>query len=794
MRKIHRGALMAGAGLLALIAACGLSDEGRPGDHPVDEDPTPPLGGGGEACGAGASCEAGLCFDGVCCDSAANVCGSGCCAVGQACLFEQCVTPGKACNSANDCAPNQYCETGLGAPSSGGTPDAGTSSGVCTQPLPLSGRCIDRPPVCTGSEGSDAGCWPACEYHPPAGGPLSATIKWTWDARTAEQFPDYVDVWSTPTVGRVYDSNCDGKLDELDSPVVVFVSGNTNGSCCTSPGSCRQGIVRMLDGTTGGAIWSLDKATPTSGGFMGLSLAIGDVDGDGLMDIATMTAEGDVAVLDRKGGVVMMSDKPYPHLNGSGGCGGTGWGGGLALADLDGDGHTEIVFGDTVWTTKTGALTLSWTGNNGVGGGAGKELSALADLDGDGDLEVVAGKTAYRFDGTVLYTNPAVPDGFPAIADLDRDGHPEVIVVGGSAQVFVLAGATGAVLLGPASVPGTGAGGPPTVADFDGDGEPEIGVATANYYSVLKPNFAQSRIDVLWKMDNHDYSSSVTGSTVFDFEGDGKAEVVYADECWLWVFDGTTGAVRLAQSHSSFTATEASLVADIDGDGHAEMLIPSQGVSMTNWHCAEHTAAKPLNGHTWTAGPEANQSYRGLTAIGDASNSWVGTRTLWNQHTYHVSNVCDPRDGACDAPSTYGGIPKREKRNWTVPWLNNFRQNVQDKGIFDAPDATVSLAVECTQPVVLRASVRNVGLAGLPAGVEVALFVDEDGVDAPIGKVATTRPLLPGQTEPLDFTAPAALGPGRAFRARVVNEAETFHECREDNNESSLARARCGPS
>ena len=52
---------------------------------------------------------------------------------------------------------------------------------------------------------------------------------------------------------------------------------------------------------------------------------------------------------------------------------------------------------------------------------------------------------------------------------------------------------------------------------------------------------------------------------MFDFEGDGKAEVIYGDECFLWVFDGTTGAVRFAAPHTSFTGTEASLVADVPG-------------------------------------------------------------------------------------------------------------------------------------------------------------------------------------------------------------------------------------
>jgi hypothetical protein len=34
-----------------------------------------------------------------------------------------------------------------------------------------------------------------------------------------------------------------------------------------------------------------------------------------------------------------------------------------------------------------------------------------------------------------------------------------------------------------------------------------------------------------------------------------------------------------------------------------------------------------------------------------------------------------------------------EQDNWTTPGLNNFRQNVQGAGVFNAPDLSVSLAV-----------------------------------------------------------------------------------------------------
>src|SRR5205823_7464634 len=136
------------------------------------------------------------------------------------------------------------------------------------------------------------------------------------------------------------------------------------------------------------------------------------------------------------------------------------------------------------------------------------------------------------------------------------------------------------------------------------------------------------------------------------FEGDGRAEVIYNDECFLWVFEGATGKVRFATSTTSFTATEASVVADIDGDGRSEILMISNGASPVNWKCMDNQG-KPstVNGVTWVPGTQMGQSYRGITAFGDRANAWVGTRTLWNQHAYHVTNICDDRDTACNPPN-----------------------------------------------------------------------------------------------------------------------------------------------
>ena len=805
---------------VALYAGCGSSanhstldggagDGGGTGDVTVGDSPS--FGGGDAAsCTTAAQCKGTPCVGGVCCADAAHVCAGSCCTGSTVCLFDQCVTPGAVCQTSDQCDPGQYCEPALGSGGDGGAPgDAGAGDSGCTS-LGAGGRCLLIPPSCPGDAGAapDGGfCLEQCEYHPPSGGMLNPVVKWTWGP-TAKTNPDDTDVWSTPTVGRMYDTNCDGKIDTLDSPVIVFVSGNVGATCCgcgtETVSTCENGVLRMLNGSNGQEIWTLPKASATSVGFIGSAPALGDVDKDGVMDIVAMTGEGFIVLIDHLGNVKRTSDKPYPHVTALGAGQGTGWGGGVAIADMDLDGFAEIAFGDTVWTTTNGAITRVFVGGDGTGGGESEETSAISDLDlaPDGHLELVAGNTAYKSDGTVLWNDATLPNGFPAVADFNLDGKPEVVLVGyptgntTTGAVWILDGATGKVVLGPVTLPATSGysnhGGPPTVADFNGDGLPEIGVAGATFYSVLKPNYTTKTIDILWKTPNHDYSSSVTGSTVFDFEGDGIADVVYADECWLWVFDGPTGNVRLAYPHSSFTGTEASMLADIDGDGHAEMLVVSNGIDPTSsgWKCVPNETT-PINGALWKPGPVANGSYRGLVALGDSADSWVGTRTLWTEHTYHVTNVCDDTDNACPAPNKYGSIPTPETKNWTLPWLNDFRQNVQDKGIFNAPDAVVSLVVDCVQPPIAHVSVRNIGQAGLPAGVEADVYMQGDATK--VGSVVTTYALLPGQTQTLDATLAAPAVSHGSFTAQIYVDPTNpkFHECNANNDTSIKVTPSC---
>jgi hypothetical protein len=65
--------------------------------------------------------------------------------------------------------------------------------------------------------------------------------------------------------------------------------------------------------------------------------------------------------------------------------------------------------------------------------------------------------------------------------------------------------------------------------------------------------------------------------------------------------------------------------------------------------------------------PEDGPAIPTLMVIGDIESRWIPTRRVWNQHSYHVTNVSE--DGA---------IPTSEPPNWE--FLNTFRTNVQQEG------------------------------------------------------------------------------------------------------------------
>jgi len=766
--KTSRGSLarVVISGLLASVwlLACGPSRTGGDDasmnqsdanlDGGVMPDVNTPDGGcsTGQACGDGGICTTG----GVCCDETL-ACAVACCNAGQVCSFQQCASPGAVCEETGDCGSNEYCDFSLGDPGSTPDPDAGCQGGF----VPPTGRCLPSPPACDPGEqpGTPPTCIEPCEYHPPIS-QFSPELQYAWGDPMATDNH----VMMAPIVVQLDDDNCDGVIDERDIPEIVFLSfaggdyNNTSGSST---------VLRAISIVGDQVVekWSTDSSG-SSADVAGRSIAAGDIDSLPGAEIVTCTIDQRVRAYRSDGTQLWLSD-PI---------------GGMcfmpALADLDQDGTVEVVTRFAILDGVTGALDVTYNPPNNPNT---YSQVVVSDIDLDGVLDVVTPNRAYRADGSLILDTGLSAD-HPAVGDLDGDGVPEVAavtfgdhtlaiwrydasqpgsyeIVRSGVDINSTISPNPCCAINPTSSGCTRGGGPPTIADFNGDGFADVGLAGGIGYVVFDgegltdPTVADADT-VMWLTLTQDCSSAMTGSSVFDFDGDGFAEVVYADELLLHIYDGTTGAVLYETCNTSGTLWEYPLVADVTNDGHADIVVASNSYSSLNCAGVKTT---------------------GIRIFGDTEGKWVRTRRIWNQHSYHVTNVYED-----------GTIPMVELANYLQPGLNNFRQNVQPTGQFAAPDLIVSVFPLCSNPYGLVARVFNVGEASVSAGVVVGFYEGDPAAGGVwLGEATTTQTLYSLGSEDVFLALPTT--PVGLVYAVVDdgNPPHPWHECRQDNNTST---------
>lgn len=748
-------------------------------DDPIDSCETVDCD--GVCCANGEECVLQACLPA--CDSGVR-CGEDlavCCPGGDVCLSNECATPGGPCLDSFDCEEGEFCEPTL---------DPKSGEGVCLpQPAEV-----------------------ACEILPDFED-IELELEWSFEEEASI---------SIPVVGDV-----DGDGDPEIIINTTFYDEDGDGEADESSEGHITGIIVVFDGTTGDEQFRIvntpqncdsDDVCETYGSYGRSTIGIADVDGNDLPDIiytgrplaspASVFNQSYVHAFNGVGERLWRSSEPIFIRHGA-----------PTFVNFDDDDESEIIFGAAIIDNDG---TVVWN-EQGIGGSFGSPdgyagpISVAADVTGDGRPEIVSGRHAWSVDWVTGAGAPTVmvtelwdaggDDGFPAIADFDQNGTPEVVLVTGGV-VRVLDGATGQLWCGvdpdgdacegndaartqpfpfPDIIKGVDEerGGPPTVADFDGDGRPEFSAAGTGGYVVFDLNRdgedivqpagelppGPGDIYVRWFAETRDASSASTGSSVFDFQGDGVAEVLYADECFMRVFNGETGEIIAEEMNSSATIHEYPIVVDADGDGNSEILVVAND-NNTDTRCGD---IKDYVGRS------------GVFMYGDPNDAWVRTRRVWNSHAYHVTNS-DSR----------GLTPADEVSNWTVPELNNYRQNVQGAGVFNAPNLSVDLQVDfqncLDEQFEIQAIVRNDGALGIPAGVDVTLYAGTDNTAPEVGTNQTEVPLLPGAFTTVTWLVAAPGGDPLEFYVEVdADDVDPVIECNEDDNTGSTATVSCPP-
>ncbi len=580
-----------------------------------------------------------------------------------------------------------------------------------------------------------------CVVRAPFVGNFEPEVQWAWTG--SPTLAEHKQVMMTPSV---VDVNGDGVPDVVFS---TYAGGNYT----------TDGVLRAISGNDGHELWAVSD--PALRVKAAASIAAGDIDGDGKVEICGVPENG-------RGVICFEHDGTFKFRTAPGANDYNEWGG-PSLADLDGDGTVEILDGNRVYS-HTGVL--KWVGSDGMGGAQGTgPVSFAVDIDGDGKQEVVNGRAIYRHDGTLKCANTFIPHGLAGVANFDADPAGEVVVAG-YGKVSLLDDDCALLWTRDVHVTGhpqneAGHGGAPNIADFDGDGKPDIGLAADWNYTVYKSDGS-----VLWTLSTQDYSSGRTTSTTFDFEDDGKLEVIYSDELHLRILDAATGTVRWQINNSSGTTHEYPVVADVDADGAAELLV------ITNNHA-------PPGGTN------------GLRLFHDKKEGWARARPIWNQHAYSVTNVNDD-----------GTIPSRPTAHWrhTAP-LNLFRSNVANypangDGGVPAADLTVSaVTTSCDGfgALVLGARVSNQGEVPVPAGLKVSFYRGNPAAGGTLLGVATLTDAVPAGGSVLATISVTTPLTGTSDVWVVADDdgsgkgRET--ECRKDNNATSAPKdLTCRPT
>ncbi len=670
-------------------------------------------------------------------------CGGECCESGDRCYLETCVPDLGTCAANDECASDSYCATdGTCVPY--GVPPDRLRNEECVQDITI-----------------DA-ITPAlqCAFTtPPPGDP----------------YPSSDDLQGTPVV---VDFDFDENPATLRPSIVFSTFGGAEGE-----------VLRVIDGAT----CALQHNVAT--GIQSASTpALGDLDGDGRAEIV-VNASGvirayayDVATsafVQRWEAATCAPDGARTQHRGI-----SGEGYSASLHDLDDDGRTEIIGGGSIYDAE-GCLRAS------LGTTEFDRFPVVADVDEDGEPEIISSRGVFRFDAA---SSTIVPESyfagtttagsflFAAVGDLGHyplaafggEDRAEIVVVGdASMRVETLEGTR----LLTVSLP-SGRGGPPTISDFDGDGRAEIAAAAHTEYSVFDLDCiaggdpagcgGMTRTDGrLWSIVVNEGSSGVTGSSVFDFDADGRAEVIYHDECFLRIFSGTDGEVLYSFPRSSLTWFEMPIVADVDGDFHSEIVV---GAHQYSGSCP---ATDPYR-------PEVSfMPTHGVYVLRDELDRWAASRPVWNQHAYSVTHVGDRGE----LPRTSGVAV-----NWRGAGLNNFRQNTQgDLEALGVADLTASVRgvtpLGCLNGMAtVRARVCNRGRLPLGGGLVVALR--EGALDGPeFCRTTIEAPIDTGACVEISCTTTA---PEEAVDIYVVPDPDdVIDECHEANSWGRLENVEC---
>lgn len=330
---------------------------------------------------------------------------------------------------------------------------------------------------------------------------------WKSDGTLQPGFPvsTQIGIVSTPAIGDV-DNNGDleivvtgmnGHLYVINHDGSIFANANIGTGIKGTPSLFdldSDGSLEIIFGTNSGKVYVLNANGTNWGSFpldFGIyhsisgGIAIGDVDGDQVIDLVFGTYNGDVFAL---------SSATADTLSGFPVNVGQQVSSAPVIVDFDGTGSQtpRIVVGslaEKITIIKgDGSIDGEYAFDGQIEG-----TPAIADLNGDGAAEIIFGTRANRI--YAISQNGTPLSGFPVttgagirnslvVADLDNNGTPDIVAVSVDGKLYAING-DGSGLEGFPIGIGASPSSTPTVTDLDEDGDLEIALGGTDAMLVL---------------------------------------------------------------------------------------------------------------------------------------------------------------------------------------------------------------------------------------------------------------------------------------------------------------------
>ena len=573
-------------------------------------------------------------------------------------------------------------------------------------------------------------------YSEQQTGLLDVVVEWKMD-----DYQDYLE-WGqsvmAPVIGQLTDDNGDGRIDSSDNTDIVIITDDAG----LFP--AKNGIIRILQGFDGGMVDAVGEAFLDNFivyPYRYSNVALGDVDADGLPEIifiaevieiieledSAVDSGVDTALVEEPGSESGSEPednpiRPPPPSEGSSSGGNP-------------DDNPETPKCRVV--SMNPQMQLEWVGAI-IEEGCGGHAPAIADLNGDGFPEVVLGP--YILDGSngELIAKGVADQGRNLVyaeigmnsvpVDLDANGYQEVIA---GRSIYESNGAFRCQ--NDASYDGFNA-----AADFDMDGIGEVLLVGGGEVTIFEKDCETIARWIL--------PGSGTGGppTVADYDGDGLPEIGIVDGEFYSVFQ-PDGSLLWSKEVSDLSShATGSVVFDFEEDAYPEVVYADEEnlwildglTGAVRLQFPEH-GSRTLHEYPTIADLDNDGSAEiiivnggghdgsvatGITVLGSETSNWPSARQVWNQHAYFISNVNEDLS-----------IPRRPIPNWDL--YNNFRSGDISQQIgADLPDALLDIDIcidECQQGnIEFAIQIGNQGLSILPPTAQILVYTDNDEIIA----------------------------------------------------------------